>query len=315
LNLPDFFGTGEEVDVARDRTGRPYVLPVSWLAVDGDGSIRREGTREECLAAGGTLVRGPVLHDRVRSTYTRVTTFIDSVGDKAALGKWEKRMILGHLGTERGMEWLSDIVTADGDRVELDRIAAAILDDSGAKDAAGVGTAIHKLTERHDAGLISVGDPCDYPDHLAAWVAVTAHLEMHAIELFVVNDEFRTGGVIDRLVRWPGECCPTCGLDAYVGDLKTGRVDPYTYLKIAMQLALYATSECYDPATGERSPLPIAVCPHRALVVHVPARSDVPMVDSDLWWVDLTKGMEAVRVAAAARALSKVRNVAERIDR
>src|SRR5690606_4914595 len=74
-------------------------------------------------------------------------------------------------------------------------------------------------------------------------------------------------------------------------------------LKIAMQLAVYARSVLYGPATRERTPL--EVDQDRAIVIHLPAGQG----RCELHWVDIAAGWEAVQVAAQVRQWRRRRDL------
>jgi hypothetical protein len=79
-----------------------------------------------------------------------------------------------------------------------------------------------------------------------------------------------------------------------VGDLKTGRID-YGAGKIAQQLAVYANSKDYDPATGGRADQD--VCTHYGIVVHLPQGTG----EASVHVVDLVAGWEAVKLSSQVR--------------
>ena len=155
-----------------------------------------------------------------------------------------------------------------------------------AKEAAGanrkrdLGTALHALTEQLDRGE-SPTIPEDLRPDIEAYLKATANLRMCEIEVFVVNDALRAAGTFDRLVEVDGV--------AYLADLKTGSLHQ---AQVSMQLALYASGERYDPATGARSPLDVNQ--DRGLVIHLPSGSGT----CALHWADLRAGWKGVELAA-----------------
>lgn len=117
-------------------------------------------------------------------------------------------------------------------------------------------------------------------------------------------DEFRVGGTPERISEWVGDR-PLVAPDGHVfgpgefiiTDLKTGTTE-YGRLKMAMQLAIYAHSELYYWETGEREKLP-NLSQKWGIIMNT--RADTG--DTDLFWVDLTVGWEAVRIAREIRQL------------
>jgi len=246
---------------------------------------------------------------------TRVTSFIDCLDDKTMLAKWGERMALigvrddvavgGALMSLTPVPKLSGRPThdelvernglLDDEKKALNAIIADAKEAAGFKDAANLGTLLHKLTETVDGGG---GLPADTSEVLADDVAAyQAALERYNLvpveaETFVVNDEVKAAGTFDRIFEWTkpdGTTLRVCG------DLKTGRVD-YGHGKLAMQLALYANSSRYDPANPEwRGELDVST--EVGLIVHLPAGE----ADCRVYAVDLDAGWRGVMLAAVVR--------------
>jgi hypothetical protein len=275
---------GGETLIQRNHQGRPYIYP---LGPDGE----------------------PLLH-KDKCTYTRVTTFVDCLDDKSAIHQWEKRELIVFLTTRRGEDFLLEASSyhpmSPTYKKDMRNLIDRALDAAGAKDKARKGTAVHALSEQHDMGL-PVTPHWKYEKHLEVYKNLTQHFEMVQIEQFVVNDEYETGGTPDRVIRyWPCEVIVNketgerCGRDHYIEDLKTGRVDFYTEGTIAMQLAMYAHSKCYDIATGKRFDPP-PLCPHKGIVVHIPAQEPDPEPLSSTRWINIAKGWRRIALAKAVR--------------
>ena len=253
--------------VERNRDGRPYIR-----AVDDQGNL---------------------LDKRV--LYSRVTTYIKCVDDTSLLDWWTRRMQA--LGFAEAPEYFAaEVMRAQHSREELNKVCARAVDRAKAHDRAAIGTAVHALTERNDKGLGQGVVPPYYQADLLAWQHATRYFENVLIEEMVVNDTLRTAGTPDRIVKY--HRCAICGAEYYVLDLKTGRVDHYTELQIAMQLALYGNSDVYDLQTGARTKLEEAVggkvCRDKGIVINLEAGSGV----ADPQWVDLTTGWEIVTEVA-----------------
>jgi len=112
--------------------------------------------------------------------------------------------------------------------------------------------------------------------------------------VFVVNDTLQVGGTFDRIVALEGK--------PYVADLKTGDIS-FDTAKIAMQLAVYASSERYDHITKTRTPLDVSR--EKGLVIHLPAGEGT----CKLLWADLKAGWEGIRLAAEVWAWRKRRGL------
>lgn len=234
-----------EDHVRRDHNGRPYIL-----AVDAEGNL-----------------------NAAQTTYTRVTTFIKGIDDGYHLDRWRLRQLAKGFALSPSVYAAQVAVHAgsDEEKPRLDALCEEMIDRAGANDAAAIGTALHALTERHDLGMATPVMPDIYAADLARWVELTAPFVWYAIERFMVNDILRTGGTPDRIavLKQP---CPTCSGTLRIVDLKSGRVDGFTYLTTCMQLAAYSVSDLYDHETGTRTPIP-QMCRCRAYVIHIPAGS------------------------------------------
>lgn len=223
-----------------------------------------------------------------RVPYTRCTTFVDCLDDKYNLQQWEKRMVA--LGLADRPDLLLAVAAHRQDKKAINRITDQAKEAAAAGAASTTGTAEHVLTERIDRGLPLGVIPAAYQPDLEAYRQATACLQMVEIEQFSVLDELEIGGTPDRVVYF---------LDRHrIADVKTGSI-VYSGLKICMQLAVYAHSIPYDPASETRLPRGYEMDLERALVIHLPAGQG----ECTLYWADIATGWEAVQVAAEVRRL------------
>jgi len=259
----------------RDRFGRPLVIPP-------------EGGR-------------PV-------PYTRVTTLVGALEDTYNLGRWQQRMVahglsvradlllrVNSLGPEpakflqdpRG-QWVAN-PRHQAWKQDMDEACEAASEAAAAHAKATVGTSLHALAERmdrsEDVGVV----PQDYLPHLAAYAEATDGWEHLQIERFMVNDELKTGGTPDRVVRVPGYDRPM------IADLKTGDVT-YGVGKMAMQLAVYSRSEIYE-LSGQRRPLPADLDLDTGLIIAL----DSTRATCEVFEIDLHAGWQAVLLAVQVR--------------
>ncbi len=239
-------------EISRDRFGRPLVIP----------------------PGGGKPV-----------AYTRATTFVDALEDKYNLQKWQQRMVI--LGLVDRPDLLLSAAAHREDKTRLDKVAEDAIEAAKAHAAATVGTAIHALTQRIDAGLDIGPVPGEYQRDLDAYAAATTELKVLHSETFTVLDEFKVGGTPDRVVEYEDE--------RYIADIKTGSIE-YGSGKIAMQLAVYAHSRFYEIPTGQRTPLP-EVSTQRGIIIHLPAGTGT----CALHWVNIDAGWAAVQLASQVR--------------
>lgn len=237
--------------------------------------------------------------------YARCTTFVDVIDDKTTLTKWKLRMAVAGIVNRKdytmraaslGLPPVEDgsekaATEAKKWRSEMDRLAEEGMEAAKASAAATIGTSLHAITEALDRGQEINLDtiPAEYHKHLANYQAATAPLTALGIEQFLVEDDLQIGGTADRFVRIDGHD------GVFVADIKTGNVD-FGQLKFAMQLAVYAHSEIYNPATGARTPID-GIRHDLGLIIHLDARTG----DCALHWVDIAAGWEAVPVCRAVR--------------
>lgn len=219
--------------------------------------------------------------------YTRCTTYVDCLEDKYNLQQWEKRQVA--LGLSERQDLLLAVSAHRDDKRALNRIAKQAQEAAKSSAASTTGTAVHALCERVDRGrpLGTILGPA--MADVAAYQAATANMEHRHIEEFTVNDMLRIGGTPDRVSLFDGE--------HYIVDIKTGRDISWGALKIAMQLAVYAHSVLYDPATGERRPYEFDIDTERGVIIHLPAGEG----HATLHYVDIAAGWEAVQTAGDVR--------------
>jgi len=225
--------------------------------------------------------------------YTRCTTFVDALDDKYNLGRWQQRMVA--IGLADRPDLLLSVAAHRNDRQELNKITEKALEAAQAGAAATVGTALHALTDRLDRGQPLGVIPAAYQADLDAYIEATKVLRVKAIEQFVVCDELTVAGTSDRDVEYQGHF--------YIGDTKSGSIE-WGGLKIAQQLAVYAHSVPYDPATHQRVPRPYEIDLDWAIVIHLPAGQGT----CELKWVNIADGWEAVQVSAEVRRLRSRKN-------
>ena len=246
-----------------------------------------------------------ILPDGDTTHYTRVTTLAGTLDDTFGLAKWQRRQTAIGLAARDDL-LLSVKAADDGDTRTIDQACDAAMEAAGSSSAATIGTALHSLTERLDLGTdLPTVDP-NVEQSMKAYIEATSPLDIveydgePAVEQFLVCDDVQAAGTADRIVTWPD----AFGDRRFIADLKTGKIR-YGALKIAMQLAIYAHGQRYDPATGDRSPIDVDL--NNALIIHLPAGG----VTCRLWWVDIKSGWEAVQQAVAVRAWRKRRDLTQ----
>jgi hypothetical protein len=236
-----------------------------------------------------------------RKAYARTTTFVGCLEDQYTVHLWQQRMTA--IGLADRPDLLLSVAACRDDRNALNRIVEQAREAAKANTGAITGTALHALCEQYDLGY-EPRIPAAYQADIAAYRAATRMFEMVAIEQFCVLDKWGgVAGTPDRVIRF---------LDQYyIGDIKTGTIE-FGMLKFAMQFAVYAHSKPYDwrrtPgegvevtedfSAGLRGEWPGPVDLSRALLIHLPQGEG----RCDVYWVNISEGWEAVKVAAAVRA-------------
>lgn len=157
-----------DVDVKRDRWGRPLIEP----------------------PGGGKA-----------EAYTRISTLAKVLDDKTALMRWKQRMTAMGIGLRPDLAQLAGVVGDDNRK--LDEVVEQAMAAAESNRAANVGTTLHKLTEHVDAGTLPAHLSAELIPDLTAYEEAMRGLEIIASEMFVVVDELKAAGTFDRLLRVP----------------------------------------------------------------------------------------------------------------
>jgi hypothetical protein len=221
--------------------------------------------------------------------YTRCTTYVKCLEDTFNLERWKMRMTA--LGLADRPDLMLSVAAHRDDKDRLNKLTEQAMEAAKAGAAATVGTALHVLTQRHDAGQDIGVIPDAYKEDLASYERGTRRLDILGIERFTVLDDLQIGGTHDRTVAYRGS--------NYIADVKTGTID-WGMGTIAMQLAVYAHSVLYDHTSQARQDLP-DVSLERAILIHLPAGQGA----CTLKWVNIAAGWHAVQLATRVRAWRK----------
>lgn len=220
--------------------------------------------------------------------YTRASTLAGILDDTHNLTAWKLRQ------TTRGILTRDDLRISASAHLEDDKHLNKVIEQAqeAAASSAGAtkGTALHTYTEKHDRGLDLGPVPTDVRPDIDAYIKATATMRMVSIEEFVVCDEVLAAGTFDRLLEFEGRL--------YIGDLKTGRIDfPH---KFAIQKAIYAHGQQYNPQDGARTPLGDVDLDY-AILIHLP----FGQAKCTIHWIDIAAGWEAALQAAWVHAWRK----------
>lgn len=231
--------------------------------------------------------------------YTRATTFIGCLENTWNLQRWKMRKVAEGLAQRPDLLLLVSSLGPQPDddddykewRSKMDEVCEQAIEVAEASAPANIGTALHAFTDRIDRGQPLGKVPKEYQKHLKAYEAATSCLTAVHIERFVVNDQYRIGGTPDRISLLDGHD----GL--IITDTKSGDKLNYGMGKIAMQLAVYAHSQFYDPTTGGRADIP-NINLEQGLIIALNAKRGT----CELVFVDLRAGWEGVQLANSVRA-------------
>lgn len=233
--------------------------------------------------------------------YTRVSTLAGTLDDKSGLLEWSaaNAMVgmvkdpsiaaqIGSLASKYDNPWY----VPEGKKALKPLIKRA--QESGGSDrASGMGTSFHEFTEVVDEGRWPEYAPSEMVPWLHAYREAMDDYECLGMELFVVNDELKTAGSFDRLLRTPSG-------KVVVSDSKTGRSDNAFPLKVSLQVSVYANSERYNQETGERTPIHPDLDKTTGLLVHAPILGG-GKPEVKVYELDLVRGYELARLAVQVR--------------
>jgi hypothetical protein len=236
----------------------------------------------------------------------RATTIADTLEDRRGLEEWAKRNVALGIGARRDLYAQAAAARPD-DKSTLGQIVKQAEEAASSKAGANLGSALHRFTERIDAGEeIAVPEPwaADISAYTQTMAANGITVASGWIERILLVPEIDTAGTCDRLCNgmWP---LPR------IGDLKTGKeVVKYGMTKIACQLAIYAhATHWYDPTTHQLHAMP-HVDQTVALVMHLP----VGQGTCTIYQVDIQAGWQAVQLALDVRKWRQRKDLAHIIN-
>lgn len=202
--------------------------------------------------------------------------------DDWALSQWRQRMVL--LGVAHNPTLAEQAAAHHDDKGMLNRLVEEALTVARAHDAAGMGTASHRIAERVDLNL-PVVETAHGTAVTTAWrkalEATGLEVVPDYVERIVVHPPHLIAGRFDRLVY------DTCAKKLRVLDLKTGSSAMSYPHAIACQLALYAQAPLIASipdgggATEKLERMP-EVDLEVGLVVHMPNEKEAVVYEVDI---------------------------------
>lgn len=239
-------------------------------------------------------------------SWTRATTWSQTIADTFALTHWQLRMTA--IGLSRRPDLVAQVATIvdpddKGQKRKLDEFCKDAQEHAGASTRSNLGTALHSFLEHVDMGR-DVHIPAPWSDDVAAYQQALADHQVvvskNYVERICLETYFQIAGTMDRLVRLPDHELPL------VLDVKSGRDLAYSWTEIAIQLAIYAHADyIYDVETLSCRPM-LAVDRNWALVVHLPAGTG----RCTLYKVDVREGWKAVNLCGLVREWRKRKDLA-----
>jgi hypothetical protein len=233
--------------------------------------------------------------------FTRATTVAKTLDAGGGLADWRSTMAITGLMVRRGLraQWEALIAETGGDpwynspasKAQAKALVEECQEAGGSSDRAKIGTALHAITAAVDAGKDIAHLSDETATDVAAYVAGLSQagvvIDQRYIEQMVVLDDWQVAGTFDRLA--------VVGGVPMIADLKTGDNLEYSWLQIAVQLAIYNHADAIyhqgsavNGSKDSRLPMP-EVDRNRALIMHLPAGQG----RLDLYLVDTARGWEA----------------------
>ncbi len=228
-------------------------------------------------------------------SWTRATTLASTLADRYGLEQWSKRNVVLGIGVRADL-YAQAAAALPEDRDTLNQIVAQAEEASKAKAGANTGSALHRFTERADAGE-DVAAPAPWDADLAAYRSTMSDHGISVVggwlERVLLVPEVDVAGTCDRLLNAMDWQLPR------IGDLKTAKdVVRYGMTEIALQLSLYAhATHWFDPDAGELHEIDVRIDQERAVVMHLP----VGRGECTLYEVDIAAGWDAVQLAVDVR--------------
>lgn len=235
--------------------------------------------------------------------YRRMSTVSDAIGDGDALDLWHQRVMAVGIARDRGLYAMACTLAAvsrdplNDAKAELNALCEEAQRVGGGMSSSEEGTAVHEMCAMAEQDLL---DWSVVPERLEptirAYLHETRNLEVVASEVFVVNDELKVAGSLDKLYRLPDG-------RVVVGDLKTGKWEDRYPNKVMTQVAGYANSYLYQESDGRREVVHPDLDPTLGLLIHLPL--DDRIGQAAIYPLDLVKGIDRARACVAANAAPK----------
>lgn len=238
--------------------------------------------------------------------YRRATTVAGYMEDKEGLIGWKSAMAAFGFAKSKSLLSALSVLDWKNDKDKVKDIVSRAQSLGGADDAADLGTAFHRVIERHVAGEVIDYDtlPDGFGDALDAFIQFSKDfgLTVAASELTVVDDAHQIAGTADAVFTFDEDITTPFGkLEAgvgVIGDFKTGSVSELSGMKMSQQLSIYAHADPYHAGKGIRTEWPCSINSDIGLVLKVDLDSGVIVP----WWLDLKAAYEWIELSLKVAA-------------
>lgn len=246
----------------------------------------------------------PVGLDGKRVRYGRPSNAGKILDDESNLTDWKLRTVVAGAAQRPELLAQASVLDIDSDKKALRDIAEKCLVAGKGQRRAIIGDAVHAMFDHLDR-QDDWKPPPNFYDLCDAYEAMKEDwgLEPVAIEVHVINDEFRLAGRIDRIFGTTKSLTAPDGrivpIGSHIfGDHKTGKELEYAAGSYATQLAAYVDSVPYDVANDERGSWDFEPIKDWALIIH----ADSAGTTIDVYWVDIESGRNGLRLAREVKA-------------
>lgn len=238
--------------------------------------------------------------------YRRATTVAGYMEDKEGLIGWKSAMAAFGFAKSKSLLSALSVLDWKNDKDKVKDIVSRAQSLGGADDAADLGTAFHRVIERHVAGEVIDYDtlPDGFGDALDAFIQFSKDfgLTVAASELTVVDDAHQIAGTADAVFTFDEDITTPFGkLEAgvgVIGDFKTGSVSELSGMKMSQQLSIYSHADPYHAGKGVRTEWPCSINSDIGLVLKVDLDSGVIVP----WWLDLKAAYEWIELSLKVAA-------------
>lgn len=238
--------------------------------------------------------------------YRRATTVAGYMEDKEGLIGWKSAMAAFGFAKSKSLLSALSVLDWKNDKDKVKDIVSRAQSLGGADDAADLGTAFHRVIERHVAGEVIDYDtlPEGFGDALDAFIQFSKDfgLSVAASELTVVDDAHQIAGTADAVFTFDEDITTPFGkLEAgvgVIGDFKTGSVSELSGMKMSQQLSIYSHADPYHAGKGIRTEWPCSINSDIGLVLKVDLDSGVIVP----WWLDLKAAYEWIELSLKVAA-------------